>query len=149
MTRLEGKFHIFLKWRTAEVTQLTKFGFSRSFYFDRNWLDLSEKKSSKNIGLMSSSSHIRRIELSVEPRNFRQTLDVYLLLYFFSWSSSFRVITKESIFLNKSHFNFFWLKISSGNLQLKKKKLINIQSSTKILRFDANFYTSNMRWTRH
>ena len=34
--------------------------------------------------LMSSSSHIRRIKISVEPRNFRQTLDVYLLLYFFS-----------------------------------------------------------------
>ena len=52
----------------------------------------------KCLSLMSSSSHIRRVEISVEPRNFRQTLDVYLLP-FFSWSSSFRVITKESIFL--------------------------------------------------
>ena len=29
--------------------------------------------------LMSSSSHIRRVEISGEPRSFRQTFDVYLL----------------------------------------------------------------------
>ena len=28
---------------------------------------------------MSSSSHIRRVEISVKPRNFRQNLDVYQL----------------------------------------------------------------------
>ena len=32
--------------------------------------------------LMSSSSHIRSVEISGEPRNFRQTLDVYLLFFF-------------------------------------------------------------------
>ena len=31
--------------------------------------------------LMSSSSHIRHVEISGEPRNFRQTLDVYLLFF--------------------------------------------------------------------
>ena len=31
------------------------------------------------IGFMSSSSHIRRVEISGEPRSFRQTFDVYLL----------------------------------------------------------------------
>ena len=32
--------------------------------------------------LLSSSSHIRRVEISVKPRNFRQNLDVYQLLFF-------------------------------------------------------------------
>ncbi len=32
--------------------------------------------------LMSSSSHIRRVEISGEPRNFHQTLNVYLLSFF-------------------------------------------------------------------
>ena len=31
---------------------------------------------------MSSSSHIRRVEISVKPRNFRRTLDVYQLFFF-------------------------------------------------------------------
>jgi hypothetical protein len=48
---------------------------------------------------MSSSSHIRRVEISGEPRSFRQTFDVYFL---FSRSSSFRVITKDNIFLKKA-----------------------------------------------
>ena len=30
---------------------------------------------------MSSSSHIRRVKISGEPRSFRQTLDVYLLFF--------------------------------------------------------------------
>ena len=34
------------------------------------------------IRFMSSSSHIRRVEISGKPRNFRQTLDVYLLFFF-------------------------------------------------------------------
>jgi hypothetical protein len=42
-------------------------------------------KNSKNnniiLGLMSSSSHIRRVEISVKPRNFRGTLDVYQLFF--------------------------------------------------------------------
>ena len=29
--------------------------------------------------ILSSSSHIRRVEISGEPRSFRQTFDVYLL----------------------------------------------------------------------
>ena len=32
--------------------------------------------------LMSSSSHIRRVEISSKPRNFRQSLDVNLLFFF-------------------------------------------------------------------
>ena len=31
---------------------------------------------------MRSSCHNRSVEISVEPRNFRRTLDVYLLLFF-------------------------------------------------------------------
>jgi hypothetical protein len=31
------------------------------------------------LGLMSSSSHIRRVEISGEPQSFRQTFNVYLL----------------------------------------------------------------------
>ena len=36
----------------------------------------------KFIGLMSSSSHIRRDEISGKLRSFRQTLDIYLLFFF-------------------------------------------------------------------
>ena len=32
--------------------------------------------------LMRSSCHNRNVEISVEPRNFRRTLDFYLLLFF-------------------------------------------------------------------
>jgi hypothetical protein len=35
-----------------------------------------------NWGLMSSSSHIRRVKISGKSRSFRQTLDVYLLFFF-------------------------------------------------------------------
>ena len=30
---------------------------------------------------MRGSSHIRSVEISVEPQNFRRTLDVYLLFF--------------------------------------------------------------------
>ena len=59
--------------------------------------------------LMRGSSHIRSVEISVEPRNFRQTLDVYLLL-FFQLIILIQSDYQRVYFLNKIHFNFFDLK---------------------------------------
>ena len=62
---------------------------------------------------MCGSSHIRSVEISVEPRNFRRTLDVYLLLFFFSWASSSKLVL--------SHY-FSTTTISSHNLLFSEIK---------------------------
>ena len=73
---------------------------------------------------MRGSSHIRSVLIAVEYRNFRRTLDVYLLCQSALSSIGKLRPQKNNKTFNRSHFNLFDLKqilVIYNNAQLKNK----------------------------
>ena len=102
---------------------------------------------------MCSPCHIRCVEIFVEPRNCCRTWNI-LVVVFLNCSCEINFRAPSSTFKIQKRLRDQKKKYSTAIpsfflTQQKIKKVNKQSSSTKISRFDENFYVSNMTWRAH
>ncbi len=142
------------------LQKIPKVSLARGEYYQNQWrfwilhrhTRVGSQRFSWLFWFMCSPCHIRCVEIFVKPRNCCRTWNILVVVFLnCSCEINFRAPSRPSRYrkgfvIGKKYSTA----IPSFFLTQQKIKKVNKQSSsTKISRFDENFYASNMTWRAH